>query len=243
MKVAGWKNLSMIDVKGAVTFTLWLCGCNLKCPFCHNWKIAEELDCKTLNEKLLLEEIYLSKPLIDYLHITGGEPLLQWRELIKLVMKIKSLGVSISLNSNLTLVQPLKKFLSMDLIDHIATDLKAPPKELYGVSSWERFWRLYLKGLGIVSDYGIRMELRIPVARGINGYEEYIKEAIETLKYENFYIVINPLIGPPITHPRDEKWCLNHCNPDKKEINKVKNIIENLGIQKIFINPVIQLVK
>ena len=241
MKVAGWKNLSMIDVKGAVTFTLWLCGCNLRCPFCHNWRIAEELECKTLDEKVLLEEINLSKPFIDYLHITGGEPLLQWRELMELIMKIKSLKVSISLNSNLTLIQPLKKLLSINLIDHIATDLKVPPKELYGVLSWKKLWKLYLKSLKIISDHDIPMELRIPVARGIEGYEEYVKEAIETLKYENFYIVINPLLGPPITHPRDEKWCLNHCNPSEKELNKVRSIIENLDVKKLSINLSLQI--
>lgn len=240
MKIAGWKNISMIDVKGAVTFTLWLCGCNLRCPFCHNWRIAEGLECKTLDEKALLEEISLSKPFIDYLHITGGEPLLQWMNLMNLITKIKSLEVSISLNSNLTLVQPLKKFLYRELIDHIATDLKAPPKKLYGIPSWKKLWRLYLKSLRIISDYGIPMELRVPVTKGIEGYKEYIEEAIETLKYEDFYIVINPLIGSPITHPRDERWCLKHCNPGEREINKVKNIIEELGVEKLSINPTLQ---
>lgn len=236
MKIGGWKNLSMIDVKGAVTFTIWLCGCNLRCPFCHNWRIAEEIECKILDEDVFLEEIGLSKSFIDYFHVTGGEPLLQWKELMKLFEEVKDIGINISLNSNFTLTYPLKKLLDRGLIDHIATDLKAPPTELYGVPSWKRFWKLYLKSLKIVSDYGILMELRIPVARKIEGYEKYIDEAIKKLEYENFYVVINPLLGPPLTQPRDVKWCLNHCNPSLDEINKVKSIVENLGVRNVFIN-------
>jgi len=81
MLTSGWKSTSMVDVRGKVTFTLWLCGCNLKCPFCHNWRIAEGEGCFPLDEGLLLEELEYGAFLLDYFHITGGEPLMQWREL------------------------------------------------------------------------------------------------------------------------------------------------------------------
>jgi len=235
MKISGWKNISMIDVKGAVTFTLWLCGCNLRCPFCHNWRIADGLDCKDLDKDAFLMELVLSKKYIDYLHVTGGEPLLQWRELIDLFKDVKNLNIRISLNSNLTLTKPLKNILNKELIDHIATDLKAPPEKLYGVSSWNKFWASFLDSLEIISEYNIPLELRIPVIKGFSGWERHFNEAFNVLKYDNFYIILNPILGPPITDPRDREWCIKYCNPSKNDINKVKSFIEKLGISKIFI--------
>jgi len=63
------------------------------------------------------------------------------------------------------------------------------------------------------------------------------------LKYDNFYIIINPIVGPPITDPRNKEWCIKCCNPSKNDINKVKSFIEKLGISEIFIahKPMISL--
>ncbi len=122
---SGWKSVSMVDVHGKVTFTLWLCGCNLKCPFCHNWLIAEGKECFPLDRGALLGDLSSSSFLVDYFHITGGEPLMQWAELSSLLAEAKEL-LPISLNTNLTLLKPLERLLKAELVDHIATDLKAP---------------------------------------------------------------------------------------------------------------------
>ncbi len=230
MLIAGWKSTSLVDVYGRVTFTLWLCGCNLRCPFCHNWRIAEGLDCFPLDRELLIEDLKSSTFLIDYFHITGGEPLMQWRELRSLLVEIKSMGIPISLNTNLTLLRPLEKLLKAGLLDHIATDLKAPPNELYGLpkESCKKLWRLFLRGLEIVSDYRIPLELRIPVVKDLNAWP-YIEEGLRKIK-SNFYVILNPLTGEPLTNPRDKKWCLKHCWP-KEEVEELKEKLEELGIE------------
>ncbi|WP_457741541.1 anaerobic ribonucleoside-triphosphate reductase activating protein [Thermococcus sp.] len=229
MLTSGWKSVSMVDVHGKVTFTLWLCGCNLKCPFCHNWRIAEGLDCFPLDRKVLVEELESSSFLIDYFHVTGGEPLMQWRELGSLFAEVKLLEVPVSLNTNLTIVGPLEKLLKANLVDHIATDLKAPPK-LYGLPERpaERLWNLFLRGLDVVSDYEIPLELRIPVAKGFNQWF-YIEEGLRRLNTD-FYVVLNPLVGKPLTNPRDEDWCSKHCWPEK-EVKVLKTKLEELGVR------------
>ena len=118
MLISGWKTVSMMDVRGSITFTLWLCGCNLRCPFCHNWKIASGIGCVKLDDAKFFDDLKESMPLIDYLHITGGEPLLQWRELRFLLKRVKKLGVSVSLNTNGTFVKPLEKLVKEELVDH-----------------------------------------------------------------------------------------------------------------------------
>jgi len=233
MLTSGWKSVSMVDVHGKVTFTLWLCGCNLRCPFCHNWRIAEGLDCFPLDEKALLDELEASAFLIDYFHVTGGEPLMQWKELGSLFADVKLLDVPISLNTNLTLVGPLEKLLKADLVNHIATDLKAPTA-LYGLPEKASLtlWKLFLRGLEVVSDYGVPLELRIPVARNLEQWP-YIEEGLRRIKTD-FYVVLNPLVGRPLTNPRNEAWCSEHCWP-AKEVEELREKLEGLGI-KVYVN-------
>ncbi|NJE03828.1 anaerobic ribonucleoside-triphosphate reductase activating protein [Thermococcus sp. MV11] len=229
MLTGGWKSVSMVDVRGKVTFTLWLCGCNLKCPFCHNWRIAEGLDCFPLDRKLLLEELEAGSFLVDYFHVTGGEPLMQWAELSSLLAGVKALDVPVSLNTNLTLVGPLEKLLKAGLVDHIATDLKAPP-ELYGLPTEvaERLWNLFLRGLEVVSDYGLPIELRILIPKGFDVWP-WVEDGLGHIKTD-FYVVLNPLVGKPLTNPRDEDWCSAHCWP-KQEVEELKDMLEELGIE------------
>ena len=232
MLISGWKTVSMMDVRGSITFTLWLCGCNLRCPFCHNWKIASGIGCVKLDDAKFFDDLKESMPLIDYLHITGGEPLLQWRELRFLLKRVKKLGVSVSLNTNGTFVKPLEKLVKEGLVDHVATDLKTPL--LYGMSqrSSMKLWELFVKTLDLISEYQLPLELRIPIARRLNMEEflSYVDSALSHLKaHPDFYIIINPLLGPPLVLPRDRAWCLSHCFPEK-EIEIVIDYLERKGV-------------
>lgn len=234
MLTSGWKSVSMVDVHGKVTFTLWLCGCNLKCPFCHNWRIAEGLDCFRLDRKSLLDELEASAFLIDYFHVTGGEPLMQWRELGSLLAEVRLLDVPVSLNTNLTLVGPLGRLLNAGLVDHIATDLKAPPEELYGLpkASAKRLWALFLRGIELVSEYGVPVELRIPMARGPDAWP-YVEEVLRRINTD-FYVVLNPLVGRPLTNPRNEAWCSRYCWPGE-EVETLREKLEGLGVE-VYVN-------
>lgn len=224
----------MVDIPGKVTFTLWLCGCNLRCPFCHNWKLAQGIECLKVEKRELIEEVERNSYLVNYFHVTGGEPLVQWRELRNLLMEVRKY-IPVSLNSNLTLVKPLEKII--DFVDHIATDLKAPPTELYGLPKNVslKLWQLFLKGLEIVSENSIPLELRIPVSRGFTTKEimKWVKEGLERIETD-FYVVLNPLVGSPLTNPRDEEWCNKHCWADR-EIELIKEKLEEMGVRKIII--------
>lgn len=230
MITAGWKSISMVDVHGKVTFTLWLCGCNLRCPFCHNWRIAEGLNCFPLDRNALLEELESSAFLVDYFHVTGGEPLMQWRELSSLLERVRSLEIPVSLNSNLTLVKPLEKLLKAGLIEHIATDLKVPPTELYGMPEKASLmlWKLFLRSLEVVSTYKIPLELRIPVTAELD-IIPWVKEALEKINTE-LYIILNPLVGRPLANPRNEKWCSEHCRYSKETIRKLRESLEQFPV-------------
>ena len=234
----GWKVPSLIDVYNKTTFTLWLCGCNLKCPFCHNWKLAESIECKKIDIEDILRALEDNLFLVDYLHITGGEPLLQWKNLAILLEKVRDLNGKISLNTNFTLYSPLKYMLDKNLVDHLATDLKVPPNELYGVNNWKQLWAQYLKSLELVKEYDVELELRIPVSKEFSKEEisKYLDEALGKLDGAKYYVILNPLLDYPVVNPRDREWCKKHCSPSKEDINFFKEKLKEKGIDKVYVN-------
>ncbi|RDD52865.1 MAG: anaerobic ribonucleoside-triphosphate reductase activating protein [Candidatus Korarchaeota archaeon NZ13-K] len=240
MMGSGWRPLSTVDVRGAVTFTLWLCGCNLRCPFCHNHSLAslDPLKCRVLDLNELMEDLLPSSGLIDYFHVTGGEPLLQWRPLSDLLREVASQGVRVSLNTNLTLPSRLQDLLSRVEVNHLATDLKIPPHELYGLpesEAWGR-WEDFLLGLRMASRSVERLEVRVPVARSLSVDElrRYAGEALSRIDCD-YEIVVHPLLGPPLTDPRDEDWCRLNCDPDGELLQEVLEVLTEISGRRVFL--------
>jgi len=246
---SGWKSISMVDVYKSVTFTLWLCGCNLKCPFCHNWHLAtnDPLYCHPLDVDEIVKRVDATKTLIDYLHITGGEPIVQYKTLKYLLERIRGLYVKISINTNLTLLNPLKKILEKHLVDHIATDLKAPHRILYGYdeNTSDKLWELFLEGLGLVKKYGIPLELRIPVPRKLVRMDEYLEDLSKALSrikdHRGTYIIVQPLLGLPITDPRNKDWCNEFCDPEWRELEYVAEYVKNVTNLQVIIKRYVTL--
>ena len=241
---AGWKSVSLVDIHGYSAFTLWLCGCNLNCPFCHNWRLTinDPEYCKQLDISKIVEEVYNNRILIDYLHVTGGEPLLQYTGLEQLFIEMKDMGIPTSLNSNLTLYEPFKYLVEKELISHVATDLKVPPEELYGipVDLVGKLWLSFIKSLELIKQYNIPLELRIPVYKNltIGILKKRLEEVIAHLSPNKTIIVLNPLLGKPYTTPRRLEWCNIHCNPLNEQLEELASIIKPYGFSKLIIRSI-----
>jgi pyruvate formate lyase activating enzyme len=241
--IAGWKAVSLVDVHRYSSFTLWTCGCNLKCPFCHNWKIAniDSSICKYISVETILEEILASSSLVTYLHVTGGEPLIQWRGLVELFKKTRGIVLN-SLNSNLTLYVPLKRLLELNLVHHVAVDLKVPPVKLYGLppSSVERLWAMFLKSLALLRQHHVLVELRIPVHRGLTRevLERYLDQVRGLLDPEKTVVIFNQLLGEPIVNPRNREWCRENCFPEEALLVELAEVARSYGFSSVHIKSI-----
>lgn len=239
MIIAGWKACSLIDVHRAVSFTLWLCGCNLKCPFCHNWRVAEAYAsvCREILVDEIVEELAIAKAYVDYIHATGGEPLLQHMELRRLFIDAKNLGVKTSVNSNLTM--PDKLAVIIDVLDHVASDAKIP-ELMYGVPNWQDLYAKFLESLRVLGEHGVQLELRIPLARA--GVEDYMRVINEVLsRVSNLYVVINPIVCEPTVFPRDQVWCSKHALTENEYVElaeKIADYIMEHGVKTFILRRV-----
>jgi len=123
--VAGWKELSLVDVIGSVSFTLWLSYCNFKCPWCNNSRVARGLEKRKVRVDEVVERVAEAAPFIDYFHVTGGEPTLQLRALRVLYERVREeTGLALSMDTNASIPEALRKI--VDILDHVAVDVKAP---------------------------------------------------------------------------------------------------------------------
>ncbi len=239
---SGFKSISFIDVHASTSFTLWLCGCNLRCPFCHNWRLAigDREICRFVSVEDIVESLISVSKLVDYLHVTGGEPLLQYKALANLLNMASEVGVRTSVNTNLTLPDNLDYLISNSRVDHVAADIKIPFKELSGLGNGEadNMVERIIDSLEIIRDNGIPLEIRIPVARGLT--PKYLVEEMELYKgvlrgMEKLYCIVNPLVGEPVTHPRDSEWSKRYTNPSQEEINEVARSIHKLLGCRIYV--------
>lgn len=124
MKILGMEKLSLVDYDGYISATLFLGGCNFRCPFCHNGPLV--LDASNQPEIPLSEVLsYLEKRknMLKGVCITGGEPTL-YPDLEDLIKQIKQIGYSVKLDTNGTSPQTIKTLAEKKLIDYVAMDVK-----------------------------------------------------------------------------------------------------------------------
>lgn len=129
MKFSGLQKVSLIDYPGKVASVLFTPGCNLRCPFCHNWRIVVDPKPPFLREATALEILENRKKYVDAVVVTGGEPTMH-KELPKFLVKLKARGFSVKLDTNGFYPEVLEECLGS--VDYVAMDVKTC-LEKYGI--------------------------------------------------------------------------------------------------------------
>ena len=126
MIISGLQKMTLLDYPGKVACTVFLQGCNFRCPFCHNSDLLGADGPETIAEETLLAFLKKRVGLLDAVCITGGEPTLQ-KDLPDLLKKIKDLGYLVKLDTNGNRPDVLKAVVEAGLVDYVAMDIKNSP--------------------------------------------------------------------------------------------------------------------
>jgi pyruvate formate lyase activating enzyme len=138
MKFSGLQKTSLIDFPNRVASVLFTPGCNLRCPFCHNWRIVVDPRPPFLTEENAFRILESRKKYVDSVVVSGGEPTLH-KELPKFLKKLKEKGFAVKLDTNGFYPDVLEECLAH--VDYVALDVK---------TSLDRYARL---GAGSVSEF------------------------------------------------------------------------------------------
>lgn len=87
--LAGVQLTSAVDYPGKLCSTLFLGGCNFRCPFCHNGSLVLDPRGAAISFKEVLTALHRRRGLVDVVTITGGEPTLNPSRLGRLIREIK----------------------------------------------------------------------------------------------------------------------------------------------------------
>ncbi|MBO6048893.1 MAG: anaerobic ribonucleoside-triphosphate reductase activating protein [Spirochaetales bacterium] len=130
MTFSGFEKTDLINYPGLVASTVFTCGCNFRCPYCHNPEFViqgsdETYFGETYTEEEILSYLTKRRSLLDGLVISGGEPTLH-KDLAPFMRRVKDMGFKIKLDTNGSRPEVLKDLMSQNLVDFVAMDIKAP---------------------------------------------------------------------------------------------------------------------
>lgn len=181
VNLGGIVPLSTVDWPGRAAMVIFLRGCPLRCPYCHNRELQEgvafvefeqvarqikkmkNVDCAS-NQATLEEafSIAMTKPFASSIIISGGEPLMQQEQVKAIARLAKGLGMEVGLETSGCYPDHLSELLKKKLVDKVFLDIKAPLDD----SDYEKATGrkgvacLVTESLGICMKSGIPLSVR-----------------------------------------------------------------------------------
>ena len=124
--ICGLQKMTLLDFPGKIACTVFLGGCNFRCPFCHNSELFMGKPEKLMEDEEFFKLLKSRKGLLDGVCVSGGEPTL-YKNLPEFLAKIKELGFLVKLDTNGSRPALVKELVEKNLVDYIAMDVKNSP--------------------------------------------------------------------------------------------------------------------
>ena len=172
-EIKGFLESSFIDWPGRLTASIWLAGCNLRCPFCHNRDLV--LSPETFPNwplKEVLRRLRKNRLFVESVCISGGEPTIH-PGLADLLEIFKNEGLAVKLDTNGTQPQVLRELILKGLVDFVAMDVKAPlESRLYRRITGKNIDISNIKeSISIILETGVEHLFRMTVVPGFHSPE------------------------------------------------------------------------
>ena len=165
IKISGIQKLTLLDYPEHTACTLFVPGCNFRCPFCHNSELLGEA-VEFYDEAEIFAFLNKRRGVLEGVCITGGEPTL-YTDLDRFARQIKELGYKIKLDTNGFKPDAIAALLDEKLVDYIAMDVKNSPDryaETAGIDPHRFDIEPIRRSIDIILGAGIDCEFRTTVA-------------------------------------------------------------------------------
>ncbi len=172
MNIQGYQKLTLLDYPGRVACTVFLGGCNLRCPFCHNAGLVRTPVAEADAHEDVMAYLSKRRGILQGVCVTGGEPLLQ-PDLPELLHEIKALGYDIKLDTNGSLPRRLADILSTGYIDYVAMDIKHAPALYSKAVGCELSFAPFEESIRCLRGSGLPYEFRTTAVKGIHEIRDF----------------------------------------------------------------------
>lgn len=125
-RIRGLEPLSLCDWPGRVTAVVFLGGCNLRCPHCHNGSLAWRQSEHPALDPVALAAFFKARGRwLDGVVITGGEPTLD-PDLPALVADLSATGLPVKVDTNGMRPEVVRQVIAACPETSFSVDVKAP---------------------------------------------------------------------------------------------------------------------
>ncbi len=186
VEIKGLEKFSPKDFPGYISSTVFLGGCNFRCPFCHNSDLVLRPELlPTFPMDYFLSFLDSRKGWLEGICISGGEPLLQ-DDLETLLILIKDRNLLVKIDINGSFPSRLEDLIQKKLIDHIAMDVKAPLKRYQEVTRATVNEEDIVRSVDIIKNSGLGYVFRTTLVPGLVGPED-VKKICQMLDGAKIY--------------------------------------------------------
>ena len=178
--IFGLTKTSFVDYPGEVSFVIFLGGCNMRCPYCHNKTIVNKEN-SIYEIDTVLEMLKERKNFLKAVVITGGEPTIYGEKLIELITKIKKLGFKVKIDTNGSFPNVIQKLILNNLVDYIAMDIKNTFSKYETTTNTKVNIEKIKESIKIIESSGIDYEFRTTINKNMHTKSD-IKEIFSYIK-------------------------------------------------------------
>lgn len=187
MNIYGLQKLTLLDYPGKTACTIFLAGCNMKCPFCHNSELINGTAHCNYKEEDIFKFLESRKNLLDGVCITGGEPLTNYG-LFYLLEDIKVMGFKAKLDTNGSMPDRLAELISHNLVDYIAMDIKNSLDKYPMTVGRKINLDPIKKSIDIIKHCGVEYEFRTTVVDNFHEPEDFYDIGNLIQNAEKYYL-------------------------------------------------------
>ncbi len=197
VEIKGLEKFAPKDFVGFISSTIFLGGCNFRCPYCHNSDLVLRPQIlPTFPMEYFLNFLDSRKGWLEGICVTGGEPLLH-DDLETLLALIKERNLLVKVDTNGSFPLRLEALIRKKLVDKVAMDVKAPLEQYHEVTGVKVHKEDILRSIDIVKNSGLPYEFRCTVVPGLIGPEDIEKislliEGADVFQLQQF-VPANPI--------------------------------------------------
>ena len=176
MRINGLQKTTLLDFPGRVACTVFLGGCDLRCPFCHNaGLVLDPQDAPEIPEDEFFSFLNKRKGILDGVCLTGGEPLMQ-KDTVALIGRIKAMGFPVKLDTNGTYPERLMELTGAGLVDYVAMDIKSSLKNYPKAVGLRGFDTAPIeRSARHIMECGVDYEFRTTAGKGLIAKDDFIE--------------------------------------------------------------------
>ena len=219
--------ISSVEFHGNMSLVIFMSKCPLACRYCHNVELLE--DNTEWSFEKVKHEIDSSADFLDAVVISGGEPLVQVDEVIRILEYVRQVGLKTKLDTSGIYPDNLKKILDLNLLDYVSLDVKTTFSKYKKITGANVGFKVK-KSMDLINQAGVHLEARttyvptLHTKKDIINLVDEIEADIYTIQQFRNKNVLDPALEKvEVPNPHDLEKLANEIKPYFDGVVKVKS--------------------